>query len=53
MSELIQISKADLEKLLSEDSGFYTIDVNLDCDEAIQIERGDVEDVLVFTDEAE
>ena len=53
MSELIQISRGDLQKLLNNGCGFYTIDVNLDCDETIQIERGDVEDVLVFSDEGE
>lgn len=51
--EIVQISLNDLLKLANNGCGFYTIDVNLECGQPIQIERGDVDSVLKFDNEVD
>jgi hypothetical protein len=46
--EIIQISSHDLKKLLDNGCGYYTFHIMLDNDCEVSIERGDVDDMLLF-----
>ena len=50
-SETIQISSHDLQIMLDNGCGFYSVDVILENGQEVSIERGDVDDMLIFDED--